>query len=86
MSAHLSDAEIAEITKPLTQGAARIRFFLELGVKVAPRPNGQPLVWRADFEAARNRQQAANDGRAIVPVDWTRFDNKVRYGARGTKT
>jgi hypothetical protein len=48
----LTEEEIAEATKPLRQGAARIKFFKGIGCKVKPRPNGQPLVGRADFEAA----------------------------------
>ncbi len=82
---YLTSEEIAEITEPRTQGAARIRFFRQLGVKVEARPNGQPLVWRADFEAARmHDRQAANDGRQ-AQVDWTEFDKKVRYGRDGEK-
>lgn len=81
---YLTDEEIAGATDPLTQGAARIKFFRRLGVKVEAKPNGQPLVWRADFETAR-RQAAANDGRP-VPPDWSAFEKKVRYGRDGAKT
>ena len=83
MTPHLTDAEIADITAPLTQGAARIRFFRRLGVKVEAKPNGQPLVWRSDFEAARRQQDAANDARP-VSRDWSAFEERVRYG-RGSK-
>lgn len=83
MSVHLSDTEIADITKPLTQGAARIRYLRRLGIKVEPKPNGQPLVWRSDFEAARRRAgEAANDTPARR--DWSNLEKKVRYG-RGEK-
>lgn len=81
---YLTEEEIAHITKPRTQGAARVRYFREkLKCKVEPRPNGQPLVWRADFEAARMAAPAANDSRQ-ASKDWTAFDQRVRYG-RGTK-
>ena len=74
---YLTDAEIAHITEPRTQGAARIKFFRRLGVKVEPRPNGQPLVWRANFEAAR-AAPAANDAAAPAEPDWSGFRKKVR--------
>ncbi len=81
---YLTDEEIAELTAPLTQGAARIKFFRRLGVKVEPRPNGQPLVWRAEFEAARIAGQAANDGAGGSKTrNWASFDEKLH--ARGTK-
>jgi hypothetical protein len=84
MTPYLTDEEIEHITDPLTQGAARIRYFREvLEVKVKPRPNGQPLVWRSDFDAARRREQeAANDGRPSL--DWSAFEERVKYG-RGEK-
>lgn len=68
----LTDDEIERLTKPLTQGAARCKFFRRLGIKVDPRPDGQPIVGRAEFEAARlskNRQPlaVANDGNVITP-------------------
>lgn len=80
---YLTEDEIAGATEPLTQGAARINFFRRLGVKVGKKPNGQPLVWRADFDAAR-RQVAANDGRPVSP-DWKAFEERVRCG-RGKET
>lgn len=52
MPPFLTDEEIAALTHPLTQGAARIKFIESLGVKVRAKPNGQPLVGRAEFEAA----------------------------------
>jgi len=80
---YLTVAEIKDITEPLTQGAARIKFFRNMGVKVEPKPNGQPLVWRADFET-RRQAQAANDG-GQTTRNWSSFDDKVKYG-RGAKT
>lgn len=62
MSPHLTPAEVAEITEPLTQGAARCRFFEGLGCKVKTKPNGQPLVARAEYEAA-----LMTSGRAPAP-------------------
>lgn len=85
MKPYLTAAEITEITEPLTQGAARIKFFRRLGVKAEPRPNGQPLVWRADFYAARVASvPAANDSPGARTRDWAAFEERVRYG-RGSK-
>lgn len=80
---YLTDEEIEAITTPLTQGKARIRFFKRLGVKAETKPNGQPLVWRSEFEAVRQRAAAANDAPPGAR-DWTAFNKRVRYG-RGTK-
>lgn len=82
MKPYLTPDEVAEITEPLTQGAARIKYFRRIGVKAEPRPNGQPLVLRCDFEASR-QQEAANDGKP-GRSDWSKFDDKVKYG-RGAK-
>ena len=46
----LSDAELAEICAPLTNGAAQVRYLERLGLKVARKPNGRPLVARGEFE------------------------------------
>lgn len=86
MTPYLTDQEIAEITAPLTQGAARIKFFRRLGVKVDPKPNGQPLVWRADFEAARVAAPAANDASPESTRNWAQLREKVHNGSRGEKT
>lgn len=65
MSPHLTDAEIAEITEPLTQAAARCRYFRRvLGIKVRQKPNGQPLIGRAEYEAALTSRRAQEAPRA----------------------
>ena len=83
---YLTDEEIEFITRPRTQGAARRRYFREvLQVRTEARPNGQPLVWRSDFEAKRRHEQdAANDGQR-PSRDWSAFEKRVRY-AGGEKT
>lgn len=72
----LTDEEIERLTRPLTQGAARCKFLeREYGVLVKRDPNGQPVVGRAEFEAAmmaKNRAPApaaANDA-VVVSVDF----------------
>ncbi len=49
----LTQAEIAEICSPLKQPAAQIRYLERLGVQVARRPDGRPLVSRQHYEQVR---------------------------------
>lgn len=48
---YLSDAELLDVCKPLTQPAAMIRYLKDQGFHVKRRPNGWPLVSRANFDA-----------------------------------
>lgn len=65
-AAALTDAELADICAPLRQGAAQVRYLRQLGVPVARKPNGRPLVKRCDWERAQNATKAANG------PNWTR--------------
>jgi cation diffusion facilitator CzcD-associated flavoprotein CzcO len=58
MLPHLTDAEIDDICAGLTQSAAKVRFLQRLGLPVQRKPNGRPLVRRADWE--RQTGQTAN--------------------------
>ena len=49
----LSDDEIDAICAGLVQNAAKVRFLQRLGLTVARRPNGRPLVNRAHYDAVR---------------------------------
>lgn len=44
--AALTDAEVDAICSGLRQGAAQVRYLQRLGVPVARKPNGRPLVRR----------------------------------------
>lgn len=49
---YLTDAEVDDLCAGLTQNAAKCRFLKdELHVPVRRKPNGRPLVMRADVEA-----------------------------------
>jgi hypothetical protein len=50
LSPNLSDAEIDDICAGLTQSAAKVRFLTFLGLNVARKPNGKPLVNRAHYD------------------------------------
>ncbi len=47
----LSDQEVLEICYPLKQPAALCRRLRAMGFLVKERPNGRPLVSRANFDA-----------------------------------
>ena len=48
---YLTDDELAEICRPLTQGAAQIRYLRDvLRLPVVRRLDGTPLVKRADWD------------------------------------
>lgn len=80
----LTDEEIAAATAPLTQGAARIKFLAGLGLKVRAKPNGQPLVGRAEFEAAmlaRGRQVPTTAIPQVGP-NWDALEARQRRHLR----
>lgn len=51
---YLTDEQLAFITKPLTQPAARIKFLRESGFHVIVRPDGTPTVSVANYERVTN--------------------------------
>lgn len=54
---YLTDEELAEICRPLTQGAAQIRYLRDvLKLPVVRRLDGTPLVKRCDWD--RTQQPA----------------------------
>lgn len=46
----LTDDEIDAICAGLTQHAAKIRYLKRLGLRVDRRPNGRPLIARAEWD------------------------------------
>jgi hypothetical protein len=50
MNPNLTDAEIDDICAGLSQPAAKVRFLMNLGLNVARKPNGAPLVNRAHYD------------------------------------
>lgn len=64
----LTDAEIDSICAGLTQNAAKVRYLRRLGLSVAQKPNGRPLVNRAHYDAVRGapRGQPAPAGAGPV--------------------
>lgn len=54
----LSDEELTQVCRGVTQNAARIRHLKRMGIPYRVRPDGSPLVWRWDSE----KQQAPGKG------------------------
>lgn len=70
LNADLSDDEIVNICKPLTQGAAQCRFLRSLGLTVRRRPDGSPLVNRAHYDATMGGVGGARDKESRI--NWSR--------------
>jgi hypothetical protein len=66
-SANLSDVEIDEICDGYTQNAAKVRFLRSLGLTVAQKPNGRPLVNRAHYDQVRGAGQLETAGSVEGP-------------------
>ena len=65
----LTNEEIEEICRPLQQPAAQVRYLKRLGLNVSRKPNGRPLVARAEFDRAMAARPttAANDPAPAAP-------------------
>ncbi len=63
----LTDAEVDLICDGYVQNAAKVRYLRGLGLNVARKPNGRPLVNRAHHDSVRGHaaaQPVATNGRA----------------------
>lgn len=58
MEPDLSDVEIDRVCAGLSQNAAKVRYLRSLGLRVDRRPNGRPLVARAEWERHYATRQA----------------------------
>lgn len=59
MRPDISDEEIDAICDGYTQHMAKMRFLRGLGLRVDRRPNGRPLVARAEWERVFGAAKAA---------------------------
>ena len=57
---YLSDTEVADLCAPLTQPAAQVRYLRALGLTVALKPNGRPVVIRCHAEAVLSGRREAS--------------------------
>lgn len=56
-SPFVSAAHIDAMCDPLTQPAAQIRYLKGLGLNVATRPNGRPLLMKSELERVLGGRQ-----------------------------
>lgn len=82
----LTDAQILDIVKPLTQPAAIVRWFVREGFTVKVRPNGMPLISSAHYEAVMTAQEVkpVADG-SNVGLNVVALKKALNYGD-GQKT
>lgn len=59
MGPDLTQGEIDAICEPLKQPAAQVRYLKRLGLVVARKPNGRPLVNRKHYDDVRGRRPGA---------------------------
>ena len=59
MTPYLTDQEIDDICAGLTQHHAMVRYLRGQGFEVKVKPNGRPLISRANFDAAMAGQTPA---------------------------
>lgn len=80
---YLTDSEVLDMCKPLTQPAALCRYLEGLGLKVVTKPNRRPLLLRTELErvlgASRFGQSPATP--LVTPnADALRAHLKTRRG------
>lgn len=87
----LSDDELLALCKPLTQPAAMVRYLTGMGFHVKRRPNGWPLISRANFDVVMMGQAqpsatpANPDGGPNVKALLDRFTQRGAPYGNGTK-
>lgn len=84
---YLTDSEIATMCEPLTQPAAQHRHLAGLGLLVARKPNGRPLVLRSELDrvlgAGRfNSAQPAAHAAPNVAALRAHIQQRGRHGAQ----
>jgi hypothetical protein len=60
LSANLTDAEIDDICAGFVQPLAKVRHLTNLGLRVARKPNGAPLVNRAHYDQVMGTEKTVS--------------------------
>lgn len=84
---YLTDAEVSDMCEPLVQAAAQCKHLRALGLMVATKPNGRPLVLRTELDrvlgAGRFVQQSADKMSAPnVSALRAHYNKRGAHGAR----
>ena len=79
---YLTDDEIKGIVRPLTQPAAIVRWFRANHYDVKVKPNGMPLITRANFEAVGTGSSAKPDAAACESPDVAAYLKTISRNAK----
>lgn len=82
----LSDAEIGKLCEPLVSAAAQRRYLASLGLVVKAKPNGKPLVARAELERVLVGRAPAEVSRPSSEPNRAAWLQVIRGGKRGSQT
>lgn len=84
---YLTDAEVSDMCEPLVQAAAQCKHLRALGLMVATKPNGRPLVLRSELDrvlgAGRFAQQGAD--KTTMPNVTALREHYNKRGAHGAR-
>ncbi|MCR5865215.1 DUF4224 domain-containing protein [Aquincola sp. J276] len=83
----MTDDEIAELCAPLKAPSAQARCLSGLGLLVARKPNGRPLLMRSELERVLGAERFSTDGGRQAPREGE--PDRARlielFAARGAK-
>ena len=84
---YLTDAEVKGMCEPIVQPAAQCRHLRALGLMVATKPNGRPLVLRTELERVLGAGRFAPLGadKATAPNVAALREHFNRKGAHGAR-
>lgn len=86
----LAEPELAALCEGLEQPAAQMRYLRGLGLHVARKPNGRPLLMRSELERVlgAGRLPASNDtgNQAPAEPDMGALLRVIKGGRRGPQT
>jgi hypothetical protein len=84
---NLSQAEIDEICEPLVSAHAQVKYLERLGLLVARKPNGRPLVARSEYERVRGAGRfAVTQQNGGAQPDRAALMKVIQGGKRGPQT
>lgn len=82
---YLTDAEIADICDPLRMPAAQRRYLATLGLVVKAKPNGRPLVARAELDRVLVGRAPEAEQNAAAQPNRAALMKVIQGGKRGAQ-
>ncbi len=86
MSPWLSDPEVADLCSPLEQPAAQLRYLQRQGYIVSRKPNGRPLLMRAEVERVGLGGSPEKPAQNGTGPNRDRLLSMIQGGKRGAQT